>query len=100
MKYRIKQIDEKEFDVITEDGGIASIYCNEDGYNTMYYQSRITDAYCMDDVDDVLADSKAYFKEWGENADKDEMIKDALSWLVVGENTWERDDTILELYID
>ena len=54
----------------------------------------------MDDVDDVLADSKAYVKEWGENTNRDEMIKDALSWLVVGENKWERDDTILELYID
>lgn len=100
MKYRIKQIDEKEFDVITEDGGIASVYYNEDGYNTMYYQSRITDAYCMDDVDDVLSNGKAYVKEWGHHVNIDDVIKDALSWLVVGEKKWERDDSILELYIN
>lgn len=99
MKYRIKQIDDKEFDVITEDGGIASIYHNEDGYNTMYYQSRITDAENMDEVDNILSNGKAYIKEWGENADKDSIIKDALSWLVIGQDDWHRDDTILENYI-
>lgn len=97
MKFRINQTDEKCFDVITEDGGIASIYYN-DGYNTMYYQSRLTDADSIDDVDDVLSDSKAYIKEWGENVSIQELINDALDWLVLGNKTWERDDSILDGY--
>lgn len=97
MKFRINTIDEKEFDVITEDGGIASISYIDDRYQTMYYQSRITN-----DSTDVhstvwedLEDSKAYIKEWEGNPAKDELIQDALNWLVIPQpKKWERDDTI------
>lgn len=96
MKYRINKLNEQEFDVITEDGGVASVYKSDGGYHTMYYQTRLTD---LDNdlhstVWDDLGSGKAYMKEWESEALADEMIADALGWLVVGEKDWERDDTI------
>jgi hypothetical protein len=98
MKYRINRLDEKEFDIITEDGGIACVHQNEEGISTMYYQSRISECKTMDEMDEVLWDSKAYLKDWGLDASDDEIIKDALGWLVMGNTEWERDDTILPIY--
>ena len=97
MKFRINTIEENEFDVITEDGGIASISFVDGSFQTMYYQSRIN----KDSVDvhssvwDDLADGKAYIKEWEETPTRDALIKDALEWLVVPQpQEWEQDDTI------
>lgn len=98
MKYRINRLEDNEFDVITEDGGIASIYYNENGANTMYYQSRIKDANSMDEASEILWDSKAYIKDWGENTNEADIIADALAWLVTGEVEWERDDSIIPNY--
>jgi hypothetical protein len=97
MKYRIHNFTTFDFDVITEDGGVASIYESDNGYQTMYYQTRLTE---LDDdlhstVWDDLGNGKAYVKEWGlQHPERDELIVDALKWLVVGETNWERDDTI------
>jgi len=98
MKYRINQLDKDNFDVITEDGGIASIYRIENVFNTMYYQSRINEAKSMDEIEEILWDSKAYIKYWSEDTLYDEIIKDALGWLVMGNTEWERDDTIIPTY--
>lgn len=97
MKFRINTINEKEFDVITEDGGIANVSFIDDTFQTMYYQSRInensTDVHSL--VWDDLADGKAYIKEWEANPTHAEMVKDALEWLVIpSPDKWERDDTI------
>lgn len=97
MKFRINTINEKEFDVITEDGGVASISFIDGEYQTMYYQSRINkDSTDVDgSVWDGLADGKAYIKDWEVVPTRDELIKDALGWLVVPQpDKWEVDDTI------
>ena len=95
MKYRIHDFTTFDFDVITEDGGVASIYQNDDGMSTMYYQTRLTDINQSGDIFEQLGEGKVYQEDWGfQHPDKDELIKDALNWLVVGETKWERDDTI------
>lgn len=94
MKYRILVIDNNEFDVIVEDGGVASIYKTEDGFSTMYYQSRITEATTKDEADEILSNGKAYVKEWEGEPTMNDFIRDAQEWLVVGESDWERDDSI------
>lgn len=97
MKFRINSINKNEFDVITEDGGIASIYFTDDAYNTIYYQSKITNesSDVHSSVWDDLAEGKTYTKDWEGNPTEDEMIQDALNWLVVTQpEKWERDDTI------
>lgn len=95
MKYRINKVTPCDFDVIVEDGGIASIYETGDGITTMYYQTRLTDIDQSGDVFEQLGDGKAYYKDWeSDEPTEEELIKDALEWLVVGETEWERDDTI------
>lgn len=97
MKFRINTINANEFDVITEDGGIASISFIDDEYQTMYYQSRIKDdsTDVHSSVWDDLSEGKAYIKEWEGKPTHDEMIKDALEWLVIPHpEKWEQDDTI------
>lgn len=95
MKYRVNKPNTFDIDVIVEDGGIACIYESDGGITTMYYQTRLTDIDQSQDIFDQLGEGKAYIKEWGlQHPDMDELIKDALEWLVVGETEWERDDTI------
>ena len=97
MKFRINTINENEFDVITEDGGIASISFIDETFQTMYYQSRINknSVDVHSSVWDDLSEGKAYVKEWENDATHEEMIKDALEWLVLPQpDKWERDDTI------
>ena len=97
MKYRINTINENEFDVITEDGGIASISFIDESFQTMYYQSRINQSSVdvHSSVWDDLSDGKAYLKEWDGNPTHESMIQDALQWLVVPQpDIWERDDSI------
>ena len=43
MKYRINEINEMEFDVIVEDGGVVSVYHNDENQVSMYYQNRMTE---------------------------------------------------------
>lgn len=95
MKYRIIQHDEMEFDVIVEDGGVVSVYHNDENQVSMYYQDRLTDDIDPDEIWETLAEGKAYMKDWPEGTTKEEIIQDALDWLVVpGEKNWELDETI------
>lgn len=99
MKFRINTIDKNEFDVITEDGGIASIYESDNCFQTMYYQTRLTEI--SEDVHtevwDDLSEGKAYLKEWDGDPSVEELIQDALEWLVFPQpDKWERDDTIFQ----
>jgi len=77
--------DSDDITIRTDDGGVASIHHNEDHFVTTYYQSRDSNK----EVDwQNLADGKAYFKDWDKDKDDgidDEMIEDALRWLVVGD---------------
>lgn len=55
MKYRINQHDEIEFDVITEDGGVVSVYHNDENRVSMYYQDRLTEYMDHDMIWETLA---------------------------------------------
>jgi hypothetical protein len=89
MKYAIIKHGTAEFDVVTEDGGVASIYLNGYGYTTMYFQSRIENGNF-----DEVTEGKAYCKDWSGNEEDDVMIADALKWLDPFEDKWEHDDSI------
>jgi hypothetical protein len=96
MKYRINKYTEwfSEFDIITEDGGVVSV-CSDLGTTTStYYQDRVQSNMLPGYVWGVLGEGKAYIKEWDYESTYEEIIQDALSWLVMGHTEWERDDTI------
>jgi hypothetical protein len=99
MKYRVcnSKVDES-FDIITEDGGVVSVYHNGDNWVSTYYQYRLTDCVPDDYMWDKLSEYKVYIKDWESESTKEEMIKDALDWLVYpSPNTWEIDD---DLYLE
>jgi len=79
------ELDSNDITIRTDDGGVATIHHNGDHFVTTYYQSRDSDF----EVDwDELAEGKAYHKDWDKGKDDgidDEMIEDALRWLVVGD---------------
>lgn len=83
MKFRIaNQTDiDMDFDIITEDGGIVSVHHNGENLVSTYYQTRLTEIKGYH-IWDELAEGKAYVKEWDEDTDEDEIVKDALDWLV------------------
>lgn len=94
MKYRIIRNIDDEFDVITEDGGVASVHHNGFHLITTYYQTRLTDI-SGENVWDELSDGEIHLKDWEEGASEQEIIKDALDWLVApSPETWEIDETL------
>ena len=54
MKYKIIKTSITDFDILTEDGGIASVYYNGENLCTNYYQSRLTDIDLDDDIKEEL----------------------------------------------
>jgi hypothetical protein len=100
MKYNVINEDDfgYEFNVVTEDGGVACIrYMDEEDRKatTDYYQDRITDEKTWQDVWDNLGQGKMYYNDWKHGqADKGDLILEALNWLVVGETNWEKDPTL------
>lgn len=69
----------------TEDGGVALIYHNGEHFTTDYFQSRCF----LPEIDwDKLAEGKGQYKDWPEDIEQinEEMIKDALDWLVFPNN--------------
>lgn len=96
MKYRINQLEENEFDIIIEDGGVVSVYHNGDNLVSMYYQNRITKEMDPEEFWDDLGSGKAYIKDWTDGISKDEIILDALNWLVLPAPAegWVQDDSI------
>lgn len=95
MKYRINQINEMEFDVIVEDGGVVSVYHNDENQVSMYYQDRLREDMDSDEIWEILGSGKAYTKEWPDGTSRDEIIQDALGWLVLpAPESWELDESI------
>ena len=93
IKYAVQSSNEEETNIFTEDGGVASIYLNEDGGHmaTMYYQSRPTlfDRYMWYEIDE----GKSYCKDWeGESVVTEEMVQDALNWLCPMANGFKQID--------
>jgi len=102
MKYRIIVINNTDFDIITEDGGVASVYYNEEALVTNYYQTRLTDIKGVN-VWDELAEGKVYVKEWDEDTRPEDevIIRDALNWLVIpSPSEWEYDNTLFSNIFD
>lgn len=96
MKYRITNQKEMDFDIITEDGGIASVYHNGENLVTMYYQNRLTEIK-DGDVWGQLADGKAYIKDWEDDIERDVIIRHALDWLVFpAPLSWEIDNSLFK----
>jgi hypothetical protein len=94
MKYKITNDSNNEFDIITEDGGVASVHYNGSSFITTYYQTRLTEIE-GEDVWEELAEGKSYSKNWDEKTDKSEIINDSLNWLVVPSPiVWEQDKNL------
>ena len=88
-----------EVDVVTEDGGIATIYHNEENMVTMYYQDRITTISPKEELWEQLSYSKAYMKDWDASMELEDIIKNALEWLVFpAPQSWEIDNSIFSNY--
>lgn len=97
MKFRVNRTyKDGSFDVITEDGGVASVHHNGSNYVTTYYGMRLTDCDPNNYVWDELSAGKSHFKDWDEEEPLEiDMILDALGWLVVpNPKLWEHYDDI------
>ena len=87
MKYRVINLNDTEFSVVTEEGGFANVYHNGENYVTEYCYDKLGSGY------DWL-DSKMYYRDWNKNAGIYTIIKDALEWLNSEVEEWTIDDTI------
>ena len=98
MKYKIFHHSDNSYDIITEDGGVAAFYHNDENYVTHYYQGRLTDCKPEGPLWDQLSESKVYIKDWegSDEPTEEEVIKDALEWLVfpAPAEGWELDQSI------
>lgn len=95
MKYRVKEYQYMEFDIITEDGGIVSVHHNGEHPVSTYYQDRLESWMEADYVFDQLAEGKAYHKDWTDDTPEEDIIQDALNWLVLPAPTiWEKVDNL------
>jgi hypothetical protein len=93
MKYRIASTSKVEFDIITEDGGIASVHHDGDNFITTYFQSRLTEVSNLGD----LSQGKAFIKQWEDDIERDVIIRHALSWLVFpAPLDWEIDNSLFK----
>jgi len=99
MKYRVNRTyRDGSFDVITEDGGVASVHHNGETYVTTYHATRLSDCDHTKGVWYELSNGNAQIKSWDEEYDplEIEIIMEALDWLVFPrpQEGWEQDDTI------
>lgn len=100
MKYRIIT-EPDEITIITEDGGVVcvreaeSIDTEPRETVTDYYSMKLTEIDILNDIWEELAEGTIYCTDW-ETAkfDSDEVIKDALNWLVTSETEFTRDDSL------
>src|SRR5210317_1694706 len=86
-KYKLIHVDEDTY-LRVDDGGIATFHHNGEHMLTEYYQDRCT----SEEIDwELLAEGKMYVKDWESKQEvDDEMIQDALNWLVMYEDNFER----------
>jgi len=74
-----------DFDVVLEDGGVATIrfmYEEDREATTDYYQSRITDEKTWDKVWENLGEGKMYYNDWTKaQSSMEALVTDALNWL-------------------
>jgi hypothetical protein len=98
MKYKIFHHSDNSYDVITEDGGVAAFYHNDECFVTHYYQGRLTDCNPEGSLWDQLSESKVYINDWegSDEPTEEEVVKDALEWLVfpAPAEGWELDQSI------
>jgi cell division protein YceG involved in septum cleavage len=74
---------------------VVSVYHNDENQVSTYYQDRLTEDMSPDEIWETLGEGKAYIKDWPEGTTREEIIKDALNWLVLPEpESWELDETI------
>jgi hypothetical protein len=82
-------------EIFISDGGNATIWHNGEHMVTQYYQSRLTEFNfdtCENDEHDweELSEGKAYMKDWEKDQElTEEMITDAIGWLVCFEEITE-----------
>ena len=103
MKYRINPYDTwgAEFDIITEDGGVVSVCSGLGGTISTYYQNRVRPGMFISEALEHLQEGKAYVKEWEYEDTCEDIVQDALAWLVMGQKQWDRDDSIwLDVFPD
>ena len=81
MNYKLNILPDGGMEIITNDGGVATIDCIEGNYSTTYYQSRLTDMPDGMNMWEYLAEGKAYVKDWDYDPTPEEAIEDALNWL-------------------
>lgn len=98
MKYRIIDLGES-FDIVTEKGGVASFYHNGENYVTTYFQKGLNDCSTPDKIKfqlwDEMAEGKVYFKDWDSSPLREQVIQDALNWLVFPQPPeWQEDDNL------
>lgn len=96
MRYRviISSVDES-FDIITENGGVAYFHYADNNFVTKYFERSLRDCTNSNYVWDELSEGKAYTKDWEGAPTFNEVVKDALGWLVFPEpETWEHDENL------
>jgi hypothetical protein len=96
MRYRVIKSALNEVDVLTENGGVATFYHNGDNYVTNYYTTNLGDCDPTNYVWDELSQSKVYIHDWDGEPTEEEVVQDALSWLVFPAPTegWTIDDSL------
>jgi hypothetical protein len=96
MKYKIFHHSDNSYDIITEDGGVAAFYHNQENYVTHYYQRSLSECNPANYVWDELSEGKIYINDWEGDPKVSEVIADALEWLMFPAPTegWELDQSI------
>jgi hypothetical protein len=93
MNYAVQIVNNDEVNVLMEDGGVVSLYRNEDDghWVSIYYQNRPTlfDKFMWYELDE----GKQYMKDWTETDLMPRMITDALKWLCPTAESFNRVDT-------
>ena len=56
--------NQEDTDIFMSDGGVATINFNGEHMVTTYYQTRVEDAENNDEVWEIVAEGKAYCKDW------------------------------------
>ncbi len=94
MNYAVQVLNEDEVNVLMEDGGVVSLYRNEDDghWVSIYYQNRPTlfDKFMWYE----LNEGKQYMKDWTETDLMPRMIMDALEWLRPSDVVFNKVDTL------